>query len=113
MPARCAQRLARRHAWRGKARPAINASGYVAHALEAALWSVGRAGPDFDRVVLLAANLGQDADTTAAIAGQLAGAFEGVAGIPNKWLDRLAWRDRIFVVASQLAANGMFRHTTR
>ncbi|WP_426041695.1 ADP-ribosylglycohydrolase family protein [Brevundimonas sp. TWP2-3-4b1] len=88
--------------WRGKARPAINASGYVAHALEAALWSVGRAGPDFERTVLLAANLGQDADTTAAIAGQLAGAFEGVAGIPSEWLAKLAWRERLARAAADL-----------
>lgn len=54
--------------WRGKARPDINASGYVVHSLEAALWATGRTA-DFERAVLQAANLGQDADTTAAIAG--------------------------------------------
>jgi ADP-ribosyl-[dinitrogen reductase] hydrolase len=68
--------------WRGKARQAIDASGCVAHSLEASLWSVGRTA-DFRTAVLLAANLGQDADTTAAITGQLAGALYGAASLPS------------------------------
>ncbi|MFN3864068.1 MAG: ADP-ribosylglycohydrolase family protein, partial [Erythrobacter sp.] len=39
--------------------------------------------------------LGGDADTTAAIAGQLAGAIYGASGIPQEWLERLAWKPRI------------------
>ncbi len=52
--------------WRGKPRHQVRASGYVAHSLEASLWSVGRSN-SFADAVLLAANLGEDADTTAAI----------------------------------------------
>lgn len=89
--------------WRGKPRDQINASGYVAHALEAALWAVGRS-PDYDRAVLGAANLGQDADTTAAIAGQLAGALGGASTIPSAWLAKLAWRDRLEAAAEALLA---------
>jgi ADP-ribosylglycohydrolase len=37
-------------------------------------------------------NLGNDADTTGAIFGQLAGAFYGVNGIPEDWIERLALR---------------------
>jgi ADP-ribosyl-[dinitrogen reductase] hydrolase len=81
-------------AWRGKARHAVQSSGYVAHSLEAALWAVGRTAT-FQDAVLTAANLGGDADTTAAIAGQLAGALYGASGIPKEWVQRLAWRDRI------------------
>ena len=77
-----------------KNRNEIRGSGYVVEALEAALWSLANAG-SFRDSVLVAANLGDDADTTAAIAGQLAGAIWGVDGIPRSWLDRLAWRDRI------------------
>jgi ADP-ribosyl-[dinitrogen reductase] hydrolase len=80
--------------WRGKQRNQIRASGYVAHSLEASLWAVGRTG-SFEEAVLLAANLGDDADTTAAITGQLAGVLYGAAGIPKPWLDRLAWEPRI------------------
>jgi ADP-ribosyl-[dinitrogen reductase] hydrolase len=43
----------------------------------------------------MAANLGQDADTTAAVARQLAGALYGRDVIPVEWRERLAWRDRI------------------
>jgi ADP-ribosyl-[dinitrogen reductase] hydrolase len=73
----------------------------VVSALEAALWSAGRA-PVFDRAVLLAANLGQDADTTAAIAGQLAGALGGQLSILETWLNQLAWRDRLEMAADTL-----------
>ena len=89
--------------WRGKPRDRINASGYVAHALEASLWAVGRS-PAYDRAVLGAANLGQDADTTAAIAGQLAGALGGASTIPAAWLAKLAWRDRLEAAADPLLA---------
>ena len=80
--------------WRGKHRKEIRSSGYVAHSLEAALWCVGRTA-SFRDAVLLAANLGEDADTTAAITGQLAGALYGLDGIPSEWLGKLAWAERI------------------
>jgi ADP-ribosyl-[dinitrogen reductase] hydrolase len=81
-------------AWRGKVRDDVQSSGYVMHSLEAALWSIGRTS-DFRSAILTAANLGGDADTTAAIAGQLAGALYGVSGIPKEWLEKVAWRDAI------------------
>ena len=87
--------------WRGKRRPEIRSSGYVAHSLEAALWCVGRTA-DFPDALLLAANLGDDADTVAAITGQLAGALYGAAGIPDAWLAKLAWREKIEAMAEAL-----------
>lgn len=87
--------------WRGKLRDQIRSSGYVAHSLEASLWAVGRT-TTFRDAVLLAANLGGDADTTAAITGQLAGALYGARGIPEEWLARLAWRNRIERVGDAL-----------
>ena len=59
--------------------------------LEAALWAFARS-ETFRDAVLLAANLGDDADTTAAVCGQVAGAYYGETGIPSSWLDRLAMR---------------------
>ena len=56
--------------------PVIKGSGYVVRSLEAALWAFHRSR-DFREGALLAANLGDDADTTAAIYGQLAGASTG------------------------------------
>jgi len=89
--------------WRGKHRADVRSSGYVLHTLEAALWCVGRT-TDFRSAVLLAANLADDADTTAAVAGQLAGALYGRRGIPSEWLARLAWRERIEDAALALLA---------
>jgi hypothetical protein len=77
-----------RGSWAGKEPPGIRGSGYCVDALEAALWAVAGAG-DVRDAVLRAANLGDDADTTAAIAGQLAGARWGERGIPLVWLARL------------------------
>lgn len=87
--------------WRGRRRSEIRSSGYVVHTLEAALWSVARTG-DFESAVLLAANLAEDADTVAAVTGQLAGALYGLRGIPDRWLDRLAWKDRLIEVGERL-----------
>ncbi|MBK7971745.1 MAG: ADP-ribosylglycohydrolase family protein [Deltaproteobacteria bacterium] len=53
--------------------------------------------------VLAAANLGDDADTTAAVCGQIAGAFHGASAIPQTWLARLAMRDEITALADALA----------
>ena len=89
--------------WRGRPRGAIRSSGYVVDTLEAALWSVARTA-DFRGAVLLAANLADDADTVAAVTGQLAGALYGLSGIPEAWLDRVAWKDRLFNVAHRLQA---------
>ena len=87
--------------WRGVHRDAIEGTGYVVRALQAAVWAVSRS-TDFRSAVLLAANLGQDADTTAAIAGQLAGAVYGASGIPSAWLGALAWRERLEETAGVL-----------
>ena len=57
--------------------------------------------------MLRAANLGDDADTTAAICGQLAGAYYGAAGIPKGWRDRLFMGDEIEAVAAELCQIGV------
>jgi ADP-ribosyl-[dinitrogen reductase] hydrolase len=87
--------------WRGKPRHEIRASGYVAHSLEASLWSVARTG-DFKDAVLLASNLGEDADTTGAITGQLAGALYGYDAIPQSWQNRVAWGPRMRGIVAAL-----------
>ena len=74
--------------------PAIVGSGYVVQSLEAALWAFHRSS-SFKEGCLLAVNLGNDADTTAAIYGQIAGAYYGINGIPAPWRERLVRRDLI------------------
>jgi len=80
--------------FREKQPPVIVGSGYVAKSLEAALWAFHDA-KDFRQGVLRAVNLRDDADTTGAVCGQLAGACWGESEIPGEWLEELARRDMI------------------
>lgn len=66
--------------------PFIKGSGYVVKSLEAALWAFYNSN-SFEEGCLLAVNLGDDADTTGAVYGQLAGAYYGAQGIPERWRD--------------------------
>ena len=79
----------------------IRGSGYVVESLEAALWCFYHTG-NYQDAVLLATNLGDDADTTAAITGQIAGAFYGASAIPEPWRVRLARADFIKSLADRL-----------
>ena len=81
--------------------PAIQGGGYIVSALEAALWAL-RSTCTFEDGVLAAANLGDDADTTAAIFGQLAGALYGVDAIPWRWRNSVVMADRIIEFADAL-----------
>jgi len=88
-------------AYRDKSEPEIESTGYVVHSLEAALWCFERT-ESYEEAILAATNLGYDADTTAAICGQLAGAHYGAEGIPEAWRERVAMRDRIEAMADGL-----------
>lgn len=79
----------------------IKGSGYSVQSLEAALWCFQHTD-SFEAAILRAANLGDDADTTAAITGQLAGAHYGVRGIPAHWLERLHNGEEIAATADRL-----------
>jgi ADP-ribosylglycohydrolase len=81
--------------------PAIRGTGYVVDALEAALWAFWHT-EDFRAGALQAVNLGDDADTTGAIYGQLAGAYYGVDAIPEAWREKLAMLDQILALADGL-----------
>jgi ADP-ribosylglycohydrolase len=88
--------------FRGKRPPEIRGRVYVVDTLEAALWAF-HATADFRTGCLAAANLGDDADTTAAIFGQIGGAFYGEGGIPAEWRDRLAMWEVVDRYAEGLA----------
>lgn len=79
----------------------IRGSGYVVESLEAALWSFCWA-EDFEDAVLTAVNLGDDADTTGAVCGQIAGAYFGESGIPQHLLEGLGGRTMIEEVLGKL-----------
>ncbi|MBN1178310.1 MAG: ADP-ribosylglycohydrolase family protein [Anaerolineae bacterium] len=87
--------------YRDKGEEAIRGSGYVVESLEAALWCFERSD-SYREAILRAANLGDDADTTAAICGQVAGAHYGVEGIPRAWLEVLAMGAQIERMADAL-----------
>jgi len=83
--------------------PEIKGSGYVVKSLEAALWAFHH-GQSFKEGCLLAVNLGDDADTTGAVYGQLAGTYYGKNGIPEGWRSRLVFRELIETFAARLHA---------
>lgn len=87
--------------YRSKPRSAIRGSGYVVESFEAALWAFWTT-ENYRDCILAAANLGDDADTTAAIAGQLAGAFYGVLGIPVEWANKCYDAQLIITMADNL-----------
>lgn len=91
--------------YRDKPKAAIRGTGYVVESLEAALWSFWTTD-SFASAILAAANLGDDADTTAAICGQVAGAFHGVSAIPERWIERLVMKDEIRDLADRLLLAG-------
>ena len=87
--------------FRKKEPPAIRGSGYVVHCLEAALWAFHKTDT-FRDGALFAVNLGEDADTTGAVYGQIAGAYYGEEGIPPEWRAVLAMRAKIEEAADRL-----------
>jgi ADP-ribosylglycohydrolase len=93
-----------------KEAPEIRGKGYVVDSLEAALWAFDRS-KSFREGALLAVNLGDDADTTGAIYGQIAGAFYGAEQIPAEWRAKLTMRNLIREKADQLFAIAQRRNS--
>lgn len=79
----------------------IAGTGYAPRSLEAALWAFYNSST-FEEGALLAVNLGDDADTTGAIYGQLAGAFYGLSGIPEGWREKISMSEKILDFADRL-----------
>ena len=91
--------------FKGKTATQVRGSGYVVHSLEAALWAFW-ASESFEEGCLLAVNLGDDADTTGAVYGQIAGAHYGEDGILQRWRQKLTMHDTIVALADQLHTLG-------
>lgn len=79
----------------------VNGIGYAPESLRAAVWSF-LTTESLEQAILAAVNLGDDADTTAAICGQIAGAYYGYKEIPEKWLKILFMKDEIEELADDL-----------
>jgi ADP-ribosyl-[dinitrogen reductase] hydrolase len=82
----------------------IASTGYTVHTLEAATWSF-LTTDSYEDAVIRAANLGDDADTTAAVCGALAGAYYGYDAIPQRWRETLQGEKRIRELALALGAH--------
>ena len=81
--------------------PEIKGTGYVVDTLEAVLWAFHHS-QEFREGALKVVNLGNDADTTGAIYGQIAGAFYGVEAIPAEWRERLTMAAEIKAISDSL-----------
>ena len=90
---------------RNRSATSVRGTGYCVDALDAALWCFATTD-NYADAVLKAANLGDDADTTAAITGQLAGAVYGVNGIPIHWREAVSEGREISELAVQLLEGG-------
>ncbi|MBX9569639.1 MAG: ADP-ribosylglycohydrolase family protein [Candidatus Obscuribacterales bacterium] len=93
-----------RGSFKNKQPPEIRGTGFVLASMEAALWAFYTTCT-FEEGCVRAVNLGDDADTTGAIYGQLAGAFYGKSGIPQHWLERIYRIDLIEQFAEKLFKN--------
>ena len=89
--------------FKDKEPPDIRGTGYVVESLEAALWAFYKSS-SFKEGCLMAVNLGDDADTTGAVFGQLAGAYYGIGGIPPEWRGRIVLGGMIERTAAELLA---------
>jgi ADP-ribosylglycohydrolase len=86
----------------------INASGYVIDTLGASLWCCAREG-DYRSTVLAAVNLGDDADTTGAVAGGLAGVMHGIGAVPQEWVEGLERKDLVLEMAERFLQSSVDR----
>lgn len=75
-------------------------SGYVVDTLLSAVWAAE--APGYESVVKRAISLGQDTDTTACVAGGIAGLREGIQGIPRRWMKRLRGKEIAIPVLERL-----------
>nr|WP_255375231.1 ADP-ribosylglycohydrolase family protein [Olsenella sp. An290] len=72
----------------------LGSGGFVRDTYCAALWCLV-VSESYEECVLRAVNLGDDTDTTAAVAGALAGIVYGADAIPAAWMEALRGKDII------------------
>ncbi|CAF1496231.1 unnamed protein product [Adineta steineri] len=84
----------------------IRGKGYIVNALEAALWAFWCDENSFEIGALHVVNLGDETGSTAAIYGQLAGAYYGYKNLPKHWLSHLYARKFIMSLSKWIAYEG-------
>ena len=84
----------------------IRGKGYVVDSLQAALWAFWKHPDSFEEGALAAVNLGDDADTTAAIYGQLAGAVHGYSSLLKRWTEELYAKKFLACLSKWIAYEG-------
>ena len=89
----------------------IKGTGFVIESLQAAMWCFANSS-SYRETVLKAANLGDDADTTASIAGQIAGAYYGTKAIPKVWKSKLAMSEFILKSGDRLYKTAIEGHSS-
>lgn len=88
-----------------KRKSQLPGTGYVIETMESALWCFANT-KSFEEAILLAANLSEDADSVAAVCGQIAGAYYGSYSIPSRWLKSLYMKNEIEDIALKLIETG-------
>ena len=78
-------------------------SGYVVDCLRSARWCVAQG--DYTQTVRAAIRLGNDTDTTAYVAGGIAGLRDGIGSIPPRWIDALRGKSLYQPLLERLLAN--------
>jgi ADP-ribosylglycohydrolase len=92
--------------FKNKQPPEIKGTGFVVESLEAALWAFYHSD-NFRDGALKAVNLGNDADTTGAVYGQIAGAYYGIDNIPNEWINVICMKDKLIELMKLLCADSI------
>jgi ADP-ribosyl-[dinitrogen reductase] hydrolase len=85
----------------GRMRDDVRAGGFVLETIGAAFWALDRGQTARDAIELAVA-LGEDADSTGAVTGALAGAAYGASTLPDSWLEQLQYRERLESEAARL-----------
>jgi len=86
----------------------LRGGGFVLETVQAAIWAVAT-HQSFEEAVVAAVGLGNDADTTGAVTGALAGARWGYTGIPARWREHVQWGAELFALADTLREQGEVR----
>ena len=84
----------------------VPSSGYVKDTYQCAVWAIKNTY-SFEDALVYTVNRRDDADTTGAVAGQMAGAIYGLSAIPERWVNKILWKDQILDQAEALYKNGV------